>query len=273
MKNQRNILIAFILNLAFSVFEVVGGFFTGSAAILSDAVHDLGDAAGIGVSFFLEKKSGRKADSRYTYGYGRYSVLGSVVTTLLLFVGSVAAIVNAVMRIVTPVAINYNGMIVFAVVGVLINGTAALITAKGKSLNQKAVNLHMFEDVLGWAVVLIGAIVMRFTDFAILDPILSLGVGVFILLHAAEHMQESLVLLLEKVPEELDVEQLTNDVLDIDGVKTVESFRLLSTDGQEHFASLQVVAVKESPELKEQIRKVLQEQGIEQVVLELSCEK
>ncbi len=269
MRNQRNIFIAFLLNLAFSVLELVGGVFTGSAAILSDAVHDLGDAAGIGVSFFLEKKSGRKPDSHYTYGYGRYSVLGSTVTTLLLFVGSMAAIINAVMRIIKPVAIKYNGMILFAVVGVIINGAAALITAKGKSLNQKAVNLHMFEDVLGWAVVLIGAIVMRFTDFAILDPILSLGVAVFILLHATEHLKEGLELFLERVPHELDVEKIKEDIMSVDGVRAVESFRLLSMDGQEHFASLQVAACKDTPELKEQIRKVLQEQGIERVVLEL----
>lgn len=273
MKNQRSILIAFLLNLAFSVFELVGGIFTGSAAILSDAIHDLGDAVGIGMSFLLEKKSRRAPDNRYTYGYGRFSVLGSTVATLLLLVGSVAAITNAVMRIITPMPIDYNGMILFAVVGLLVNGTAASITAKGKSLNQKAVSLHMFEDVLGWAVVLAGAVVMRFTDLAILDPILSLGVGMFILLHAAEHMKEGLELFLEKVPDELDVEKIKEDILSVEGVKAVESLRLLSMDGQEHFATLQVSVSEDIPGQKEQIRKVLQEQGIEQVVLELNNEK
>jgi cobalt-zinc-cadmium efflux system protein len=267
MKNQRNILIAFILNLAFSVFELVGGIFTGSAAILSDAVHDLGDAAGIGVSFVLEKKSGKKPDDRYTYGYGRLSVLGSTVTTLLLITGSVVAMANAIRRIVTPAPINYNGMIVLAVVGLLVNGAAAFVTAKGKSLNQKAVSLHMLEDVLGWAVVLVGAVVMRFTNFSILDPILSLGVGVFILLHAAEHMQEGLGLFLEKVPDGIDVGAIKDKITALEGVEAVECFRLLSTDGQTYFASLQVSVSEDTT--KTQIRKLLQEQGIENVVVEI----
>ena len=115
MKTERNILAAFILNLLFSVFELVGGMMTGSVAIMSDAVHDAGDAASIGLSYFLERKSRRQPDETYTYGYARYSVLGGVITTLILLVGSAAVIINAVARIITPVAIDYRGMIVFAV--------------------------------------------------------------------------------------------------------------------------------------------------------------
>ena len=118
MKTEKNILIAFLLNLAFSVFEFFGGVFTGSVAIVSDAIHDIGDAASIGVSFFLEKKSKKQPDEAYTYGYARYSVIGSVITTLILLFGSVMVIYNAIARIVSPTEINYDGMIVFAVIGV-----------------------------------------------------------------------------------------------------------------------------------------------------------
>ena len=170
MKTEKNILVAFILNLAFSVFEMVGGFFTGSVAIVSDAIHDIGDAASIGISYFLEKKSKKQPDEAYTYGYARYSVIGSVITTLILLFGSCVVIYNAIGRILSPTEINYNGMIIFAVVGVGVNLAAALFTRDGHSLNQKAVNLHMLEDVLGWIVVLIGALVMRFTGFTWLDP-------------------------------------------------------------------------------------------------------
>ena len=160
-KLPRNILTAFILNLAFSVFEFIGGIYTGSIAVISDAVHDIGDAASIGISYFLEKKSKRQPDAAFTYGYMRYSVIGSVITTMILLVGSAVVAYNAVGRIITPVAINYNGMILFAVVGVCVNFAAAFFTREGDSLNQKAVNLHMLEDVLGWLVVLVGAVVIR----------------------------------------------------------------------------------------------------------------
>ena len=156
MKSEKKILIAFILNLLFSVFEFFGGIFTGSVAIVSDAVHDLGDAASIGISYFLEKKSKRQPDEQYTYGYARYSVLGATVTNLILIVGSIMVIYNAVDRIINPVEIHYNGMIVLAAVGVCLNFGAAYFTREGESLNQKAVNLHMLEDVLGWAVFWLG---------------------------------------------------------------------------------------------------------------------
>ena len=156
MKTQKNILIAFILNLGFSIFEFFGGVVTGSVAIISDAVHDLGDAASIGISYFLEKKSRKQPDDRYTYGYVRYSVIGSVITTLILLFGSVMVVYNAVNKIIEPTQINYDGMIVFAVVGVCVNLVAAFFTREGDSLNQRAVNLHMLEDVLGWVVVLVG---------------------------------------------------------------------------------------------------------------------
>ena len=192
MKNEKNILIAFILNLSFSVFEFVGGIFTNSVAIISDSIHDIGDAVSIGVSYFLEKKSKKQPDNIYTYGYLRYSVIGSVITTLILLVGSVLVVINAVNRILNPQEINYNGMIIFAVIGVAVNFLAAYFTRDGNSLNQKAVNLHMVEDVLGWMVVLIGAIVMRFTDFRIIDPIMSIGVALFILVAAMKNLKEAI---------------------------------------------------------------------------------
>ena len=160
MKSQKNILIAFILNLSFSIFEFIGGIFTGSFAIASDSLHDLGDAAGIGLSYFMEKKSNRQPDDKYTYGYRRYSVMGSIITTFILLAGSVAIIYNSILRILSPVEINYNGMIILAIIGTIVNLAAAFFTKDGESLNQKAVNLHMLEDVLGWAVVLIDGCIL-----------------------------------------------------------------------------------------------------------------
>ena len=149
MKTEKSILIAFILNLTFSIFEFIGGIFTQSIAITSDAIHDLGDAASIGIAYFLEKKSKRSPDEKYTYGYARYSLLGSAITSLVLLFGSTAVIYNAIIKIIHPSEINYDGMIIFAIIGLCVNFIAALITHGGHSLNQKTVSLHMLEDVLG----------------------------------------------------------------------------------------------------------------------------
>lgn len=272
MKTERNILIAFILNLLFSVFESFGGIFTGSVAVLSDALHDLGDALSIGVSYFLEKKSKRKPDDVFTYGYARYSVLGSLITTVILLCGSCIVIYNAVLKLIHPAQINYDGMILFAVVGVVVNSVAAFFTREGDSLNQKAVNLHMLEDVLGWVVVLIGAVVMRFTDLTAIDPIMSIGVALFIFKGAFRNMKEILNLFLEKAPEGVSVQELKEHLTELEGVLDVHHVHLWSADGHHHFATMHVVTNAAASKIKDEIRAELKEHGIVHAALELEAE-
>lgn len=269
MKTEKNILIAFILNLSFSIFEIIGGFFTGSVAIISDAVHDLGDATSIGISYFLEKKSKKQPDETYTYGYARFSVIGSVITTLILLFGSVMVIYNAILRIINPVAINYNGMIIFAIVGALVNFIAAYFTKDGDSLNQKAVNLHMLEDVLGWLVVLIGAVIMRFTDISIIDPIMSMAVAVFILIHSIKNLKEVLDLFLEKIPNNISIEEIKEHITEIDGVLGVHHIHIWSMDGHSNYATMHIVAEENSHTIKDKIREELREHGVGHATLEI----
>ena len=269
MKTEKNILIAFILNLSFAVFEFIGGIFTGSVAILSDAIHDVGDAASIGVSYFFEKISKKQPDSKYSYGYARYSVLGSVVTTLVLLVGSAAVIYNAILRLITPSIIDYDGMIIFAVIGLGVNAVAAFVTREGDSLNQKAVNLHMLEDVLGWAVVLVGAVIMRFTDLTLIDPIMSIAIAAFILVHAVKNLMEVTDLFLEKTPHGVDLKELEHHLCHIDGVVDVHHIHVWSLDGQKHYATMHVVTDADPVAVKQAVREELGEHGIYHITLEL----
>lgn len=270
MKIERNILIAFLLNLGFSIFEFFGGIFTGSVAILSDAVHDLGDALGIGVSWFLERKSRRAPDGTYTYGYARFSVLGSVFTCGILLLGSVGVIVSAIGRLMNPVPIHYDGMILFAVVGVAVNLTAAFVTREGESLNQKAVNLHMLEDVLTWVVVLVGAVVMRYTDLSILDPLVSIAVAVYIFVHAIGHLRAAVDIFLEKVPDGYAVEDIKTRVEAIEGVTDAHHVHIRSIDGYTHAASLHVVS--ERTDAVAAVTAVLHEMGIPHVTVQVERE-
>ncbi len=272
MKSEKNILAAFILNLAFSIFELAGGLITGSIAVVSDAVHDAGDAASIGISYFLEKKSKKQPDDAYTYGYARYSVIGSLVTTLILLFGSVAVIYNAVKRFIYPAEINYNGMIVFAIAGVCVNFCAAFFTREGESLNQKAVNLHMLEDVLGWAVVLIGAIVMKFTGFAFIDPLMSLAVALFILINAVINIKEALFLLLEKTPQGIDINEIKKHIAKLDGIIGVHHIHIWSLDGINNYATMHIVTNADAAIIKQRVREELLEHGICHATLELETD-
>jgi len=272
MKTENNILIAFILNLCFSVFEFFGGIFTGSVAIISDAVHDIGDAASIGISYFLERKSKNQPDEEYTYGYARYSVIGGIISTFILLFGSIMVIYNAVGRIINPVPINYDGMIIFAVIGVLVNLAAAFFTRHGDSLNQKAVNLHMLEDVLGWIVVLVGAIVIKFTDFVLIDPIMSIGVATFILINSAKALNEIFEIFLEKAPHNIDVTEIRNHIMHIDGVIDVHHIHIWTMDGNNNYATMHIVTNADNHIIKHKVREELLEHGIFHATLELEAE-
>ena len=269
MKTEKNILIAFVLNLVFSIFEFVGGTITGSVAIISDSIHDIGDAISIGASYFLERKSMKEPDDDYTYGYVRFSVMGSLITTTILCVGSVAVIYNAVIRLFKPVEIDYNGMIVFAIIGTVVNLIAAMVTKDGDSLNQKAVNLHMLEDVLGWIVVLVAAVLMRFTDIAIIDPVISIIVSVFILINAIKNLQKIEHIFLEKTPSNIRVQKIKEHVCKIDGVLDVHHIHVWSIDGYNNYLTMHVVAKDNGAEIKEKIRHELLEFNIVHSTLEL----
>lgn len=269
MKTQKNILIAFLLNFSFAIIEFIGGALTGSVAIASDAIHDLGDAMSIGLAYFLEKKSKEKPDEEYTYGYARYSVLGSFITTMILIVGSLFVIYHAIQRFFYPEVINYNGMIIFAIIGVIVNIAAAYVTREGDSLNQKAVNLHMIEDVLGWVVVLVGAVVIKFTKFYAIDSIMSLLVAGFILYNAMKNLNSVLNLFLEKSPDSIKIDEIKSHLLELEDVEDIHHIHFWSLDGNNHFITMHVVTQGEADIVKENIRTKLKELGICHATLEL----
>ncbi len=269
MQTEKNIFVAFILNISFSIFELFGGIFTNSVAILSDSLHDLGDAISIGISYFMEKKSKKKANKKYTYGYIRYSVLGGVITTTILLVGSILVIIGATKRIFNPVEVNYSGMIIFAIIGVILNFIAAYVTKDGDSINQKSVNLHMLEDVLGWIVVLIGSIIMNFTDIRIIDSLMSIGVSIFILVNAMRNLKKVIDLFLVKTPKEIDVDELEKHLLKIDGVDDIHHIHVWSIDGFNNYATMHIVSKsKNISKIKKEIREELEEHNICHAILE-----
>ena len=275
MKSDKNILIAFLLNILFSMFEFFGGLFTGSIAILSDSLHDFGDALSIGISYFLEKKSKKKPDYKYTYGYIRYSVMGSVFTTVVLLLGSIFVIYESIKRLVNPIPINYNGMIIFAIFGVVVNSIAVYFTHGDESLNQKSVNLHMLEDVLGWIIVLIGSILMRFTNIIYIDSVLSIIVSLFIFYNACKNMRVVIDLFLEKAPDDINIDELEKHLLKIQGVEGIHHIHLRSIDGYNNFATLHVIVDKYSHDIKLSVREELKKHNIchSTIELELKNEK
>ena len=270
MKTDKKIFLAFCLNLIFSIVEFIGGAITGSVAVISDSIHDFGDSLSIGISFIFEKLSHKKPDEAHTFGYYRYSVLGSVIQSVILSCGSIIVIYNAVLRIITPQPINYNGMITIAIIGFVINFIAAYFTSGEGSLNQKAINLHMLEDVLGWAIVLIGAVVMKFTNWYYLDALLSIALAVFILINSLKSLKAVLDIFLEKTPNGVSLNEIKEHLLSIDGVVDIHHLHIWSMDGYKNGATLHVVTDGDISIIKKSVKDELSEHGITHSTVE--CE-
>ncbi len=240
--SSRDIALAFFLNLFFAIAEIIGGFMTNSLAILSDALHDFGDSLILGMSWVMEKNSGRPPSANFSYGYRRLSLLSALFNSVILIAGSAFIITAAIPRIMHPQEADAVGMMWFAFAGILLNGIGVLRLRKGKSMNARVVAWHLLEDVLGWAAVLIVSIVMQFTYLPVLDPILSLLIASYILYYNVfVNLNKTVRLFMQAVPDNVNVAEVTRRVQALEGVLAVHDAHVWSLDGARHVFSAHVV--------------------------------
>ena len=230
----KNLKLAFFLNVSFTIFEIIGGFYVNSVAIISDAIHDLGDSLSLGTSWYLQKKSNQGKDAKFSFGYKRFSLLGALINSLVLILGSVFVVIEAVKRIINPEASDAQGMVIFAIVGVAVNGFAAYKLSGGKSMNEKVISLHLLEDVLGWVAVLVVAVVLLFTDLYILDPVLSLLITAYILWGVFKRLKETLFIFLQGVPKDIDLKEIEETLLSVENISSLHHTHVWSQEGDSH---------------------------------------
>ncbi|MDU4507638.1 MAG: cation diffusion facilitator family transporter [Streptococcus sp.] len=271
MKTKCAVWLAFLLNLSFAIVEFIAGGIFGSSAVLADSVHDLGDAIAIGVSAFLESISNREEDSRYTLGYKRFSLLGALVTAVILMTGSGMVILENVSKLFHPQPVNEEGLLWLGIIAISVNVLASLVIRKGQTKNESILSLHFLEDTLGWLAVILMAIVLRYTDWYILDPLLSLVISFFILSKAIPRFWSTLRIFLDAVPEGVDIKQVKNDLEQLDNVASINQLNLWTMDGLEKNAIVHVCLdhVKHMEVCKESIRDLLKESGFQNVTIEV----
>jgi cobalt-zinc-cadmium efflux system protein len=226
----KNIKVAFFLNVTFTIVEIIGGFFTNSIAILSDAVHDLGDSLSLGMAWYFQKKAKKGSDKLFSYGYKRFSLLGAIINSIVLIVGSIFILTEAIPRLFHPEQAEVKGMFLLAILGLIVNGAAVLRLKKGHSINEKVVSLHLLEDVLGWAAILVGSIVMFFFDLPIIDPIMSVFIAIFVLNNVYKNIKQTLHIILQGIPEKLDISLITNHIEQLEGVENVHDLHVWSVE-------------------------------------------
>ena len=269
----KNIRAAFFLNLSFTIIELVGGLITNSVAILSDAVHDLGDSFSLGLSWYFQKVAKKPRTKEYTYGFKRFSLLGAVINSVVLLVGSILILVHAIPRLFNPEHPDVKGMLVLAVLGVIINGLAVVRLRKGSSINERVVSLHMLEDVLGWVAVLVGAGIMYFVDAPFIDPLLSILISLYILYNVYRNIRDSLRIILQGSPAELDMEEVNRSLQEIEEVQCVHDLHAWSVDGEYNVMTVHVVLrnavlMEEQHRLKLLIRDKLLTLGVQHCTIE-----
>lgn len=274
MKTKHTVWLAFFLNLSYAIIEFIAGGIFGSSAVLADSIHDLGDAIAIGVSAFLETISNREEDSHYTLGYKRFSLLGAMVTAVILMTGSVLVILENITKLFNPQPVNDEGILWLGIIAVSINVLASLVVRKGKTKNESIMSLHFLEDTLGWVAVILMAIVLRFTDWYILDPLLSLVISIFILSKAIPRFWSTLKIFLDAVPEGVDIKQVKSDLEQLDHVASINQLNLWTMDGLEKNAIVHV-CLKEIEQMelcKESIRRKLKDCGFQNITIEIDAD-
>jgi cobalt-zinc-cadmium efflux system protein len=267
-----NIKVAFFLNLGFTLIEIVGGFFTNSIAILSDALHDMGDTLSLGMSWYFQRLAGRDHDHKYSYGYHRFSVLGALINGFVLLAGSIYIVAESIPRFIHPEATNKEGMMGLAVLGIVVNGIAALRMRKGSSLNEQVVSLHLLEDVLGWVGILIGSILMKFYDWPWLDPLMSLGLAVFILSNVYKNLKQVFQVILQGTPKDVNMIELETYLKSLPGVQEFHDLHVWSMDGEFNILSVHLVRPHvDDAEFKQQVREGLSKLHVHHATLELEA--
>ncbi|MDE1548924.1 cation diffusion facilitator family transporter [Jeotgalibaca caeni] len=272
----KNMKIVFFINIAFSILEFLFGILFNSAAILTDAVHDLGDAISIGLAWFFQKISTREADEKYSFGHQRFSSLGALITGVVLLAGSALLILNTLPRLFNPQPVHYEGMFWLAIFAIAANGYSAWLMSRGSSTNESMLNLHLLEDVLGWVGVLVVSVVVRFTGWHILDPLLSLAIAGFIIYKTWPLFQKTAEIFLDAVPRDVHMKSIRKDILALPSVHNLSHLHIWSIDGEEHAMAVTIstdeLSDLEEEELKETIRQIVAKQNITHTTIEIMAD-
>lgn len=270
--------IVFVLNVGFTLLEIVGGLIVNSVAILSDAVHDLGDSLALGLAWFLQRFSHKERDIRYSYGYRRYSLLGALISALILTLGSLLILSEAIPRLFDPQSFDASGMIGLAVIGVIVNFIAAYRLRGTTSPNAQTVGWHLLEDVLGWIGVLVVGIISLFANVPILDPLLSIAITLYILGNVMMRLWKSTEIFLQAVPDDVDLQSTKDYLRGLDDVNSIHHTHIWSLDGENNVFSTHLVVDDDTRSdeiitLRKTVKEYINEMNVEHATIAVEYER
>lgn len=266
-----NVTLAFLLNFGFSILELVGGLITGSTAILSDAVHDFGDSIALALSFVFEKVGKRGANEKYTYGYKRISLIGAFINIIVLSVGTIFVFSEALQSLVNPMPVKAEGMLLLSFIGIAINGASVFRMKGSKKILDKTVMMHLMEDLLGWIAVLVVSIVIYFTNWYILDPILSLGICIIIGRNIYVNLKTAILIIMQRVPDDDLYEEIKEHLMEMNEIEKIEKLNMWTMDGEMHVvtASIKTLENTDKNDVLNKVKEMLNNEGINESTIEV----
>ena len=272
-KATENISFAFFLNIIFMVVVAIGAVFTNSMAILADLLHSLSDTFALGFSWFFQRFSEKEEDNDFTYGYRRFSLLGAIITSSIVIIGSFLILVESVSRLFTPIEPHAYGMVVVAIFAIFLKILSICKIRGGKTLNERAVSIHLIGDLMGWVALLIVGGILIFFNIPILDVLLSIAITIWMIYNLAKTLFYSFKILLLQAPENVNQEKLKKDILSVEGIDDIIKFYLWSLDSEKNILTVKIslkddLKVSDTENIKENINNLCSLQGIEDINIE-----
>lgn len=240
-KAGENLAFVFFMNLAFNIIVIAGGLATNSMAILADCIHDMSDTISIALAWALECVSQKDSTDRYSYGYQRFSILGAVIISVFVIIMAFVILQEAIPRLFSPQSVDAEGMLLVAVVGIIFKSISVYRLHEGETFNEKAILFHQLGDVFEWVAILVLSVILMFWDGApYLDPFVSIGIALWLIFNLGRNLIKAIQVLLQKTPDNFDVNNFKSQILAIDGVKDIDDFHIWSLDGIDSVMTLKV---------------------------------
>ena len=240
-KAGENLAFVFFMNLTFNIIVILGGLATNSMAILADCIHDMSDTISIALAWALEKVAQKDSTDKYSYGYQRFSILGAVIISVFVIVMAFVILSEAIPRLFSPEGVDAGGMLIVAIVGLVFKSISVHRLHKGETFNEKAILFHQLGDVFEWVAILILSLILMFWDGApYLDPFVSIGIALWLIFNLGRNLYKSIEVLLQKTPDNFDVDDFKSQILAIEGVLQIEDFHIWSLDGIDSVMTLKV---------------------------------
>ena len=243
IKHERPLWSAFGRTLFFLLGEVAGGLLTNSLALLSDAAHMMTDVLALGISLFAVRMARRPADAKRTYGYARMEAIGALINGGLLFLAAGYILWAAVGRFSQPLHVESGGMLLVAVLGLVVNliSMKLLQAGAGESLNMKGAYLEVWSDMLGSVGVIAGALLIRFTGWTVVDPIIAVLIGLWVLPRTWTLLREAGHVLMQGVPSGIDPDEIRDAMQAQPGVATVHDLHIWALGSREPILTAHVL--------------------------------